>query len=168
MELNRIQVKNFKSFNQFDISLRKLTLLFGPNNCGKSNILRFFLLLKQTFKSEKFQQPLVINGRFVELGTYRDIAFQSRKFEHCFNFILDENKRTQLEFQTKLEYNEKLRQYELKEQSISPKFKTEDLRFTNIKDNLTFTLNKMNIKGFNSKIGRFISKLRDYLLKSRL
>ncbi|MFX1296289.1 MAG: AAA family ATPase, partial [Promethearchaeota archaeon] len=169
MELNRIQVNNFKSFKQFDLSLRKITLLFGPNNCGKSNILRFFMLLKQTFESEKFQQPLVINGRFIELGTYRDIAFQSRKFQHCFNIVLDENKPNQIEFQTKLEHNEKLRQYELKEQRINSKFKNEELIFKNISDDLGFSLNKMNIKDFNNKIREYLSEMSNevkYILSS--
>jgi predicted ATPase len=37
--LSKIHVKNFKSLNNVDISFPRLTVLFGPNAAGKSNIL---------------------------------------------------------------------------------------------------------------------------------
>jgi predicted ATPase len=37
--LSRLRIKNFKSLNNIEISLPRLTVLFGPNAAGKSNLL---------------------------------------------------------------------------------------------------------------------------------
>ncbi|MGV7834422.1 ATP-dependent nuclease [Mycobacterium kansasii] len=41
MKLTRIEVKNFRSFGESDIRLTDgMNALVGPNNCGKSNLVR--------------------------------------------------------------------------------------------------------------------------------
>jgi len=47
----------------------------GPNNSGKSNILKLLLLLKQTFRSS-LEAPLILNGNIVNLGSYRNISYR--------------------------------------------------------------------------------------------
>ena len=46
--LNRLKLENFKAWEEVDLSLGKVTGLFGPNSAGKSSILDLLLLLKQT------------------------------------------------------------------------------------------------------------------------
>lgn len=38
--LTRLSVKGFKTLVDFDVPLSKVTVLVGPNNCGKSNVLK--------------------------------------------------------------------------------------------------------------------------------
>jgi len=45
--LKRLKVKNYKSLEDVEISLRPLTVFVGPNNAGKSNILDCLLFLRE-------------------------------------------------------------------------------------------------------------------------
>jgi predicted ATPase len=47
--ITRLQVRNFKSLRDVDISLGSLNVLVGPNMSGKSNILDVLLFLNQVF-----------------------------------------------------------------------------------------------------------------------
>ncbi len=47
MELNRIQVKGFKSIKELDLELKALNILIGANGSGKSNFISLFKLLNQ-------------------------------------------------------------------------------------------------------------------------
>ena len=46
--LTGIRLTNIKSYRDSGVPLRPLTLLFGPNNVGKSTFLQTLLMLKQT------------------------------------------------------------------------------------------------------------------------
>ena len=46
--LETLKVTNFKAWRELDISLGKVTGLFGTNSSGKSSVLQFLLMLKQT------------------------------------------------------------------------------------------------------------------------
>lgn len=73
-----IKFKNFKSWQDTgDISLASLTGFFGNNSSGKSSIIQFFLLLKQTVESSDRQRVLNTGDErsYVELGTLYDIAY---------------------------------------------------------------------------------------------
>jgi predicted ATPase len=73
-----IKFQNFKSWQDTgDISLAPLTGFFGNNSSGKSSIIQFFLLLKQTMESSDRQRVLNTGDErsYVELGTLYDIAY---------------------------------------------------------------------------------------------
>jgi predicted ATPase len=78
---SRLQLKNFKAFQELDLELRPLTLLSGMNGMGKSSVLQSLLLLRQSYLqrgdilSENGQLKLILNGDLVELGTGQDIFF---------------------------------------------------------------------------------------------
>lgn len=59
--LKRIIIKNYKSFQNIDITLNPLTVLFGPNAAGKSNFLDALQLLSRIATSrtlkEAFESP---------------------------------------------------------------------------------------------------------------
>ena len=55
--LTSLSLKNFKSWELIpDMRLAPITGLFGPNSSGKTSILQWLLLLKQTVESTDRQQ----------------------------------------------------------------------------------------------------------------
>ena len=72
--LKRLKLGNFKSWPEADMAFGRITGLFGANSSGKSSLLQFLLLLKQTKDSRDRAAALDLNGRFVELGTPADVT----------------------------------------------------------------------------------------------
>ena len=54
--LNRIRVKGYKSLRDLDVELKPLTLLFGPNTAGKSNLLDAVQLLSRLATSRTLKE----------------------------------------------------------------------------------------------------------------
>ncbi len=75
LKIKSIHVTNFKSFKEFNFDFKKINVILGPNNSGKSNILKLLLLLKQTFTSS-LKAPLILNGNIINLGSYKDITYK--------------------------------------------------------------------------------------------
>ncbi|KKN19965.1 hypothetical protein LCGC14_0940460, partial [marine sediment metagenome] len=75
MHIKKVQAQNFKSFKKLDFDLKKINILLGPNNSGKSNIIKLFLLLKQTYISN-LQSPLILNGNIISFGSYKHISYR--------------------------------------------------------------------------------------------
>lgn len=74
--LENISLKNFKGFKDLEsLKIKPITILCGTNSCGKSSILQSILLLKQTLESQNPNQILLLNGRFVHLGSFENIIF---------------------------------------------------------------------------------------------
>ncbi len=73
--LERLKLCNFKSWRQAEVDFGRITGLFGTNSSGKSGLLQFLLLLKQTRESTDRSATLELNGRFVKLGTAEDVIF---------------------------------------------------------------------------------------------
>lgn len=57
--ISRLRIKNFKSFENVDISLNNFTLLTGMNSAGKSTIIQAILLAVQNVTED---------GRFPLMG----------------------------------------------------------------------------------------------------
>ena len=75
-------IENFKSFkNRTSLELAPLTVLAGPNNAGKSTILRSMLLAKQSIEASNDGPVIVLNGPQVSLGTVEEIAPQGTTAE---------------------------------------------------------------------------------------
>lgn len=74
--LDNLYVENFKAWKTLDIKLGRVTGLFGTNSSGKSSLLQFLLLLKQTKNAT--DRGLVLDfggpGQLVNLGSYRDVV----------------------------------------------------------------------------------------------
>jgi hypothetical protein len=72
--LSEYKLTNFKPFADIlPISLRRITLIYGPNSSGKSSIIQSILLLKQTIdESDDPTVPLLPKGNLVDLGSYRE------------------------------------------------------------------------------------------------
>ncbi|MCY4485683.1 MAG: AAA family ATPase [Deltaproteobacteria bacterium] len=74
--LKHLEVHNFKAWHSLDLKLGKVTGLFGTNSSGKSSVLQFLLLLKQT--KDATDRGLVLDfggpNQLVNLGTYESIV----------------------------------------------------------------------------------------------
>lgn len=77
--LRDLTLRNFKSWRRFkDLRFAPITGIFGPNSSGKSSILQYLLLLKQTAQSTARTRPLDLGGddaSLVSLGSFRDVLF---------------------------------------------------------------------------------------------
>lgn len=70
--LRKLSFTHFKSWPKVDLDCGIITGLFGTNSSGKTSILQFLLLLKQTKEATDRLLSLELNGDYVELGTIRD------------------------------------------------------------------------------------------------
>jgi AAA15 family ATPase/GTPase len=74
--LSSLKLENFKGFKGLhDLKVKPITVLCGTNSCGKSSILQSLLLLKQTKESQNTDQPLLLNGQYVNLGDIQNIIY---------------------------------------------------------------------------------------------
>jgi predicted ATPase len=81
--LTQLRIQNFKSWRDTgQMRFAPLTGFFGPNSSGKTSILQFLLMLKQTVESNQRTQVLELGNNptgknfYVNLGTFTDITFQ--------------------------------------------------------------------------------------------
>ena len=74
--LKRLKIENFKAWREADLTLGKVTGLFGTNSAGKSSLLQFLLLLKQTRNATDRGLVLDFGGPadLVNLGTFTDVV----------------------------------------------------------------------------------------------
>ena len=73
-QLQEIHVANFLSLRDVDIPLKRLTVLVGPNACGKSNIIKALRLLKQMMTDEELPSVKTIQES-LWAGEANHIAF---------------------------------------------------------------------------------------------
>jgi len=76
--LTELSLVNFKAWKDTkSIRLAPITVFFGSNSAGKTSLLQFLLMLKQTAESPDRRRVLHPGDRNtpVELGTYRDLVF---------------------------------------------------------------------------------------------
>jgi len=75
----RLRIENFKAWRDTgDIRLAPLTVFFGPNSSGKTSLLQFLLMLKQTAQSQDYKQALNFGGDgrgFADLGSWPEMVF---------------------------------------------------------------------------------------------
>ena len=71
--LRTLNFKNFKSWPKAEIQFGRITGLFGTNSSGKTSLLQFLLLLKQTKEATDRGTSLGLNGPYVGLGLYHDM-----------------------------------------------------------------------------------------------
>lgn len=98
--LNYIELENFRAFSKRTrIEFRPITVLIGKNSSGKSSVLKFLQMLRQSVNGH--EMPFFqMEGRHVNLGAWKDlknrsakgryfkyeIGFQSRISEFSHNF----------------------------------------------------------------------------------
>lgn len=76
--LTKLRIQNFKNWsNTSNIRLAPITVFFGSNSTGKSSLIQFLLMLRQTAESPDRRRILHPGDQStpVELGTLRDLIF---------------------------------------------------------------------------------------------
>ncbi len=76
--LTKLRIRNFKNWaDTSDIRLAPITVFFGSNSTGKSSLIQFLLMLRQTAESPDRRRVLHPGDQNtpVELGTFRDLVF---------------------------------------------------------------------------------------------
>lgn len=74
--INNITLKNFKGFKEMsNLEIKPITILCGTNSSGKSSILQSILLFKQTMEGQNPNQTILLNGRYVHLGSIQDCIY---------------------------------------------------------------------------------------------
>ncbi|PLX08518.1 MAG: hypothetical protein C0596_06580 [Marinilabiliales bacterium] len=90
--IKEITLGNFKCFeNEETFYFSKLNLLTGINGRGKSSVLQSLLLVSQTFIKKRSPQQLVLNGEWVQLGTFDDIKNDSSNENNVISFRFQTN-----------------------------------------------------------------------------
>ena len=75
--LERIVLRNFKCFDELDLTCAPLTMLCGVNGMGKSSIIQALLVLRQSASSgDLFRGELVLGGELTDIGTGQDMLFE--------------------------------------------------------------------------------------------
>ena len=72
--INRLSVTNFKSLHKLDLALGSLTVLVGPNQAGKSNILDALALLNGLMRFSLM--PNIAGDPIAARGGYRDVVWR--------------------------------------------------------------------------------------------
>lgn len=76
--LRDLQLQNFKSWRKVGLKFGKVTGLFGTNSSGKSSLIQFLLLLKQTKNATDRGVVLDFGGpdQYVNLGGFLDVVYR--------------------------------------------------------------------------------------------
>ena len=87
-------INNFRAFHNEEFCFDKINILIGENSGGKSSLLKFLILLNQSFSFSQQdvnkRSNLFFSGEFIDLGTYKDVVYygeDDRSIE--FKFIIN-------------------------------------------------------------------------------
>lgn len=81
--LDEIRIRNFKCLRDTGtLKIRPLTILIGPNSSGKSSLIQFLLMIRQTATSRDYESPLIFNGPCIQLESYRNIIWKNNPEEN--------------------------------------------------------------------------------------
>ena len=81
--LNQLTLENFKAWRSVDLQFGKVTGFFGANSAGKSSLLQFLLMLKQTRNATDRGVVLELGSEsdLVSLGTFGDVVHRHNEAE---------------------------------------------------------------------------------------
>lgn len=75
--LERIELRNFKCFDNLNLTCSPLTVLCGGNGMGKSSVMQALLVLRQSAASGELSRgELVLGGDLTDIGTGHDVLFE--------------------------------------------------------------------------------------------
>jgi predicted ATPase len=86
--ITNIRLSNFRAFQSaVDVRIRPITVLIGKNSAGKSSLIKFLLMLRQTLESHS-DQFFVTDGKDVKLGTWLDLRHtNTREGKHYDSYL---------------------------------------------------------------------------------
>jgi predicted ATPase len=82
--IEEIEIANFRAFSKpVNVRFRPITILVGKNSAGKSTLMKFLLMLRQSLESSHagfFVEYFVTEGRHVRLGEFRQLRNRNPGF----------------------------------------------------------------------------------------
>ena len=82
--ITNISLANFRGFEeQVSVRIRPITILIGRNSAGKSTVIKFLQMLRQTLESQR-DEFFVTDGKYVQLGSWpslKNTQSKKRKFQ---------------------------------------------------------------------------------------
>jgi len=69
-----VEINNFRGFRNQEIKFRRLNILIGENNAGKTSMLKFLLLLKQSMSILGNEERLWLEGVLGDFGNFADFT----------------------------------------------------------------------------------------------
>lgn len=86
--ITNISLTNFRGFEeQVSVRIRPITILIGRNSAGKSTIIKFLQMLRQTLESQR-DEFFVTDGKYVQLGSWQSLKNTRSSKRHC-QFSID-------------------------------------------------------------------------------
>ncbi|TGL23143.1 DUF3696 domain-containing protein [Leptospira yanagawae] len=100
----KLTLNNYRSFLNSEFEFARINILIGENSSGKSSILKFFLLLKQSLVNYR-NSIFTFSGEEIDLGNFQDIIYYNDKdkhlefsisvkdgfYDYCNDFLRDKN-----------------------------------------------------------------------------
>lgn len=93
--ITNVSLQNYKAFQEISIDIRPITIFLGANSVGKSSIIQFFSLLKQTAANTLINEnaPLKTYGYYANMGLI-DNLFHNKDTQKPFSFSISFNSKT--------------------------------------------------------------------------
>ncbi len=86
--ITKISLSNFRGFeDEVSVRIRPITILIGRNSAGKSSLIKFLQMLRQTLESQR-DEFFVTDGRYVQLGDWVGLK-NSNSRSRFFEFAVD-------------------------------------------------------------------------------
>ncbi len=86
--IKKVTLERFKSYKEEQsINFSDVNILLGANSSGKSSSIQSLLALKQTCESKQEQIGLLLTGKYVTLGSFKDVIYNDVEDERneCFS-----------------------------------------------------------------------------------
>lgn len=87
--LNKIEIQNFKCFENLYLTLGSLNVFSGLNGMGKSSLIQSMLLLKQSEQQNFLPKKVSLNGEYINLGVSQDVLYEYAE-EEVIKLVLGE------------------------------------------------------------------------------
>jgi predicted ATPase len=139
MSTTLFRLRNFKSFKDSgEFEVKPITILIGKNSSGKSSLLKFFLMLKQSVENRDPGTTLILNGRYATLGSFIDLVFGKKhqrilKFDFILKDIKLEDTRYLKMLRNDISIRRKLKYFELSDSEFATIQKTLNEELKSIK-----------------------------------
>lgn len=76
-----LNIDNYRSFKNLNFDFSRVNILIGENSSGKSSLLKFLLILKQSLENGK-ESNLLLSGEYTDVGNYNDMIYFHRTDEN--------------------------------------------------------------------------------------
>lgn len=86
LSFTRVHFRRFKAFNDFTLDIRRINILVGPNNAGKSTTISAFKILSAGLRKARNRNATIVHGKSTDvLGYSVDISAISIAEENIFH-----------------------------------------------------------------------------------